>query len=106
MKIKTDLICKLGYLQFPHYLIHNFIGSSPNIEFASTTHENFPFKLGSSYMVSSNVFSKIDLNPLAPVFCSIAFSAAASNAESVNSKKLHPFQKCLILFNKCIFRFG
>ena len=40
---------------------------------------------GNSNIVLSNVFSKIDLNPLAPVFFEIAFFATSKIASSLNS---------------------
>ena len=40
---------------------------------------------GSSNMVFNKIFSKIDLNPLAPVFFEIAFFAISEIASSLNS---------------------
>ena len=40
---------------------------------------------GSSNIVLSKIFSKIDLNPLAPVFLEIAFLAISTIASSLNS---------------------
>ena len=40
---------------------------------------------GSSNMVFNNIFSSIDLNPLAPVFFDIAFFAISKTASSLNS---------------------
>ena len=40
---------------------------------------------GNSNIVFNNMFSKIDLNPLAPVFFDIAFLAISKIASSLNS---------------------
>ena len=40
---------------------------------------------GNSNIVFSNIFSKIDLRPLAPVFFEIAFFAISNIASSLNS---------------------
>ena len=47
-----------------------------------------PFILGYSKPTSSRTSSNTDLNPLAPIFFSLAFSAIVLSATSVNSKSI------------------
>ena len=62
------------------------MGSEAPLTAALSTVTLITFSIsGNSNIVFNNIFSKIDLRPLAPVFLAIAFLAISEIASSLNS---------------------
>ena len=73
----------------------------PLTEALSTVTFMTPSISGSSNIVFSKMFSRIDLRPLAPVFLDIAFLAISIIASSLNSSSTSSnSNNLLILFNQ------